>query len=137
MTSTPTRPCTDKHATGFAKNGNNRAQVRSASLQNPCVQHCKRFSVFAHLIERTPRIRAVTSTNRVRMRNLSIPRRAHALSFVLLSALVRAAAAQNAQPAAVVMGPHKEPPPSIGAVRLTAPVTIDGRLDEDVWRTAP
>jgi len=25
----------------------------------------------------------------------------------------------------------------VGAVRLTSPVTIDGRLDEEVWRTAP
>jgi len=66
------------------------------------------------------------------MRNLS-----HALPFALVSVLVRAAAAQNPQPATPVMGPHKEAPPVIGAVRLTAPVTVDGRLDEEVWHTAP
>src|SRR3954470_22093553 len=34
-------------------------------------------------------------------------------------------------------GVHKQPTPSVSAVRLTAPVTIDGNLDEDVWKTAP
>jgi len=32
---------------------------------------------------------------------------------------------------------HPTPAPGVQAVRLTQPVTVDGRLDEDVWRTAP
>ncbi|HUF64761.1 MAG TPA: DUF5916 domain-containing protein [Gemmatimonadaceae bacterium] len=32
---------------------------------------------------------------------------------------------------------HPTPAPAIEAVRLTQPVTVDGRLDEEVWRTAP
>jgi len=71
------------------------------------------------------------------MRHLHIPRPAHALAAVLLSLLAGKAGAQAAQPAAAATGPHKEPPPVVGAVRLTAPVAIDGRLDEDVWRSAP
>ena len=34
-------------------------------------------------------------------------------------------------------GPHREVPPSVGAVRLTEAISLDGRLDEAVWRTAP
>ena len=39
-----------------------------------------------------------------------------------------------APPAAAQPAP---PPPRLAAAWLTAPVTIDGRLDEPVWRTAP
>ena len=44
-----------------------------------------------------------------------------------------------AQPAAAQApssGSHSTPAPVANAVRLTAPVVIDGRLDEEVWRTA-
>lgn len=34
-------------------------------------------------------------------------------------------------------GVHKDPPPTVSAVRLDKAVTIDGKLDEDVWKTAP
>ncbi|MEX1050058.1 MAG: DUF5916 domain-containing protein, partial [Gemmatimonadales bacterium] len=52
------------------------------------------------------------------------------MSRLLLLSLVLAApaATQNV---------HPTPPPEIRAVRLTGPVTVDGRLDEDIWRTAP
>jgi len=69
------------------------------------------------------------------MRYLHLSRLAYVL--VPLAFFAETAGAQGAQPAAAAMGPHKEPPPVVGAVRLTAPVTIDGRLDEDVWRSAP
>ena len=71
------------------------------------------------------------------MRILSISRLARTLSIALCSVVASRASAQNAQPAAAIMPGHKEIRPAIGAVRLTAPVTIDGRLDEEVWHTAP
>ena len=44
-----------------------------------------------------------------------------------------------AGPAAAQAPPPKEPvtPPPMQAVRLTAPVTVDGRLDEAVWQGPP
>lgn len=59
------------------------------------------------------------------------------MSVVAFCVLAQNVFSQTAQPASTVTGPHKEPPPVVGAVRLTAPVTIDGKLDEEVWRTAP
>ena len=35
------------------------------------------------------------------------------------------------------MGPHRETPRVVGAVKLTSPIALDGKLDEEVWRTAP
>jgi len=32
---------------------------------------------------------------------------------------------------------HPTPPPEVHAVRLESPIHLDGRLDEDVWHTAP
>jgi hypothetical protein len=32
---------------------------------------------------------------------------------------------------------HPDPPPEVRAVPLPGPITLDGRLTEDVWRTAP
>ena len=34
-------------------------------------------------------------------------------------------------------GVHPQPAPVANAVRLTGDVTVDGKLDEEVWRTAP
>lgn len=33
-------------------------------------------------------------------------------------------------------GAHTSPPPVANAARLAGPITIDGRLDEEIWRTA-
>lgn len=48
-----------------------------------------------------------------------------------LAAALAAATPATAQQAAI----HPTPPPSVAAVRLSTPVTIDGRLDEAVWQT--
>jgi len=48
-----------------------------------------------------------------------------------LAAALAAATPATAQQAAI----HPTPPPSVAAVRLSAPITIDGRLDEAVWQT--
>src|SRR5215210_5999617 len=39
--------------------------------------------------------------------------------------------------AAQSKGIHPQPPPVAQAVRLTSGITIDGKLDEEVWRSAP
>ena len=62
---------------------------------------------------------------------------AHALIVVASLVTVRESAAQTPAPALNTTGPHREPAPAVGAVRLAAPVTLDGKLDEEVWRTAP
>jgi hypothetical protein len=72
------------------------------------------------------------------MRNTRLPRHTSALVVVLVGFLPADIAAQATSPATpVAAGPHAQPAPSIGAVRLTSPVTVDGKLDEEVWRTAP
>jgi hypothetical protein len=72
------------------------------------------------------------------MRNARLPRHPSALVVVLLSFFPASIAAQATPPATpVAAGPHAQPAPAVGAVRLTSPVTVDGRLNEDVWRTAP
>lgn len=73
------------------------------------------------------------------MRTITSFVRSCALSLAVLAALVTAkgAAAQTPSPALNTMGPHSEPPPTVGAARLSAPVALDGKLDEEVWRTAP
>jgi len=48
-----------------------------------------------------------------------------------LAAALAAATPAAAQQAAI----HPTPPPGVAAVRLTAPITLDGRLDEAVWQT--
>ena len=48
-----------------------------------------------------------------------------------LAAALAAATPAAAQQAAI----HPTPPPGVAAVRLTAPITVDGRLDEAVWQT--
>lgn len=58
-------------------------------------------------------------------------RRACAAAVILVGALPAVAGAQS--PGSV----HPEPPPEVRAVPLTEPITLDGRLDEEVWRTAP
>ncbi len=74
----------------------------------------------------------------VRMRNARLPRYPSALVVVLASLIPAGISAQATAPATpVAAGPHAQPAPAVGAVRLTSPVTLDGRLDEDVWRTAP
>ncbi|MBA3404754.1 MAG: hypothetical protein H0U13_08740, partial [Gemmatimonadaceae bacterium] len=57
------------------------------------------------------------------------------LRFLCLMALA-IAGSLPAQPAAAQApsgGAHSTPAPVANAVRLTAPVVIDGRLDEEVW----
>ncbi|MDO8502640.1 MAG: DUF5916 domain-containing protein [Gemmatimonadaceae bacterium] len=53
-------------------------------------------------------------------------------SLIVIASLIAPASlfAQNG-------GVHPQPAPVATAVRLTSLVTIDGKLDEDVWRTAP
>ena len=52
-----------------------------------------------------------------------------------LAALFGAATISAAQQNSAAKGVHPTPAPSVHAVRLTAPVSIDGRLDEAVWQT--
>src|SRR5829696_469736 len=66
------------------------------------------------------------------------PRLALALAFVLSACALAPATARGqdtvpAQPAAHASGAT----PMMRAVRRTGEVTIDGRLDEELWRTAP
>jgi hypothetical protein len=70
------------------------------------------------------------------MRNTRLSRYPSALVAALASLIPAAVSAQATTPAPVAAGAHSQPAPSVGAVRLTSPVTIDGKLDEDVWRTA-
>jgi hypothetical protein len=72
------------------------------------------------------------------MRNNFLPRHPSAL-VVVLAALVPGGISAQATTAAapVSSGAHSQPAPRVGAVRLTSPVAIDGKLDEEVWRTAP
>ena len=62
-----------------------------------------------------------------------------ALFFVVVGSFVpsRTTAQAPGTTAANHAGPHRETPPSVGAVRLQAALTLDGRLDEEVWKTAP
>lgn len=55
-------------------------------------------------------------------------RRACAVAVILVGALPAMAGAQSV---------HPVPPPEVRAVPLTDPITLDGRLDEAVWRDAP
>lgn len=71
------------------------------------------------------------------MRNARLSRCPSALVVVLASLIPAGIIAQATTPATpVAAGPHAQPAPSVGAVRLTSPVTVDGKLDEEVWRTA-
>lgn len=71
------------------------------------------------------------------MRTARLPRHPSTLVVVLLAFVPTSIAAQATPPATpVTAGVHAQPAPAVGAVRLTSPVTVDGRLDEDVWRTA-
>src|SRR4029079_9670770 len=49
-----------------------------------------------------------------------------------LAAAIAAATPAAAQQQAPI---HPPPPPGVAAVRLTAPIIMDGRLDEAVWQT--
>src|SRR5688500_763904 len=85
-------------------------------------------------------IRVVHLNAAVRMCNARLPRYPSAL-FVVLTSLAPVTVFAQANPpdapaTPAATGPHAQPAPSVSAVRLTAPVTIDGKLDEDVWRTA-
>src|SRR5688500_14295221 len=72
------------------------------------------------------------------MRNARFSRYPSALVVVLASLIPAGITAQATTPATpVAAGPHAQPAPSVGAVRLTSAVTVDGKLDEEVWRTAP
>src|SRR5687768_2699138 len=64
--------------------------------------------------------------------------RSCALTLVGLAAFHAAASSLRAQtpPAAsTATGPHREPPPVVGAVRLTSPLSLDGKLEEEAWRS--
>ncbi len=79
-----------------------------------------------------------TSNRHVRMRNIRVPRYSSTLLTVLALVVGPQVGAQGTAATAVVpMGAHSTPSPVVGAVRLAAPVAVDGRLDEEIWRTAP
>src|SRR4051812_16225340 len=74
------------------------------------------------------------------MRNPVAPSRHCTFTAFAVASLAFAHLAAGQSPVATAAnysGVHKEPTPSVGAVRLSAPVSIDGNLDEDVWKTAP
>ena len=68
------------------------------------------------------------------MRISSGPRLSAAITFIVTSAFFTV----NAPPAGAQTGAggvHPTTPPVVGAARLTSTVTIDGKLNEEVWRT--
>jgi hypothetical protein len=73
------------------------------------------------------------------MRNPAAVARLCALSLIVVASMVHVdrARAQAPTPPLNTTGPHREPAPSVGAVRLSSPLSLDGKLDEDVWQTAP
>ena len=78
------------------------------------------------------------ATSHVRMR-FPLNSLACAISLVVVATIApgRSLSAQtHADSTAGAMGPHREVPPTVGAVRLTAPISLDGRLDEEAWRIA-
>jgi hypothetical protein len=56
-----------------------------------------------------------------------------ALTLVVVASLVAAPAKSRAQ----TRGVHPQAAPIAQAVRLTSSISMDGKLDEDVWRSAP
>lgn len=56
-----------------------------------------------------------------------------ALTLVVVASLVTPPARARAQ----TRGVHPQTPPVATAVRLTSGISVDGKLDEEVWRTAP
>jgi hypothetical protein len=66
------------------------------------------------------------------MRNFIRLTSARALTLVVVASLVTHSAAR-----AQAKGVHPQSAPVANAVRLTSPVSVDGNLNEDVWRTAP
>ncbi|MEO5579884.1 MAG: DUF5916 domain-containing protein, partial [Gemmatimonadaceae bacterium] len=77
------------------------------------------------------------------MHNANVSMRNHRQSSIIrvfsFAALVVLAGlfAERATAQAGNGGAHSTPPPVASAVRLTAPVTVDGNLAEEVWRLAP
>ncbi len=59
-----------------------------------------------------------------------------ALALVIVASIVPVERAAAQTPASTSAGPHRDVPPTVGAVKLTGTITLDGRLDEEVWRTA-
>ncbi|HZJ02048.1 MAG TPA: DUF5916 domain-containing protein [Gemmatimonadaceae bacterium] len=58
---------------------------------------------------------------------------AQALTLIIVASFVCPPTRTEAQ----AKGVHPQPAPVATAVRLTSSVSIDGKLDEEVWRTAP
>jgi hypothetical protein len=58
---------------------------------------------------------------------------AQALTFIVVASFVAPPARSHAQ----ARGVHPQAAPVANAVRLTSSVSVDGKLDEDVWKTAP
>ena len=58
---------------------------------------------------------------------------AQALTLIIVASFVCPPAYTEAQ----AKGVHPQPAPVAQAVRLTSGVSVDGKLDEEVWRTAP
>jgi hypothetical protein len=70
------------------------------------------------------------------MRSIGRFARLCALSLVVLATLIPDRASSQASAGnGTAAGPHREPAPTVGAVRLSAAISLDGRLDEEVWRT--
>ena len=72
--------------------------------------------------------------------NLAFPMRTatrfhpmRALTFVVIASLIATPVKTRAQ----TKGVHPQPAPVAQAVKLTAGVSVDGKLDEEIWRTAP
>jgi hypothetical protein len=75
------------------------------------------------------------------MRTLPVIRRAFLLAAAGAPGLLAFAGPVAAQAVPAPDGGHAqghdEPRPSVRAVERTGPIVLDGRLDEEVWRTAP
>ena len=64
-----------------------------------------------------------------------MPSYAYHLATGVLLALLSFVAPVGAEAQAASTG-HEAPVPSAAAVRRTAPISIDGRLDDDAWSAA-
>ncbi len=91
-----------------------------------------------------PALEAFTTNRPDRMRTIRVARHSSAVIVVLVSLFGWNAFAQGVPSTAAALGTpqvvragHNTVTPAAGAVRLASPISIDGKLDEEVWRTAP
>ena len=71
------------------------------------------------------------------MRAPALPFRLWIFAFVIIASFVGSGEAKaQTSTTAGNHGPHPEPSPVVGAVRVSGTITLDGKLDEEVWQSA-